>query len=120
MTFNTFQHTFDTLSQRASQESLALKDDLRGLFNDRRMVVRAQQQVRGSAIQELNYEITVSLSSGNKTEVEGLRWVHMRIAAGFIISAVVAILVNLRYIASRDHAREDGRKRSEAESGQGD
>lgn len=75
------QHEVDILSQKASQEALALKDDLRGMLNDRRMDVSMEQQARDSAIQELNYKITVALNSDSKSEIEGLRWVLTRRAA---------------------------------------
>ena len=75
------QHEVDILSQKASQEALTLKDDLRGMLNDRRMDVRMEQQARDVAIQELNYKITVALNSDSKSEVEGLRWVLTRRAA---------------------------------------
>lgn len=75
------QNEVDILSQKASQDALALKDDMRGMLNDRKMAVRMQQQARDSAIQELNYKITVSLNSDSKGEVEGLRWVLTRRAA---------------------------------------
>lgn len=75
------QHEVDILSQKASQEALTLKDDLRGMLNDRRMDVRMEQQARDSAIQELNYKITVALNSDSKSEIEGLRWILTRRAA---------------------------------------
>ena len=75
------QHEVDILSQKASQEALTLKDDLRGMLNDRRMDVRMDQQARDSAIQELNYKITVALNSDSKSEIEGLRWILTRRAA---------------------------------------
>lgn len=75
------QHEVDILSQKALQDSLALKDDLRGMLNDRKMAVRMQHQARDSKIQELNYKITVALNSDSKSEVEGLRWVLTRRAA---------------------------------------
>jgi hypothetical protein len=80
------QHEVDILSQKASQEALTLKDDLRGMLNDRRMDVRMEQQARESAIQELNYKITVSLNSDSKSEIEGLRWILTRRAAMTIAS----------------------------------
>lgn len=80
------QHEVDILSQKASQEALALKDDLRGMLNDRQMTVRMEHQARDSDIQELNYKITVALNSDSKSEVEGLRWVLTRRAAMAIAS----------------------------------
>ncbi|KAL8658325.1 MAG: hypothetical protein Q9202_007590, partial [Teloschistes flavicans] len=69
------QHEVEILSQRLTQESSALKDDLRGMLNDRRMAVRMEQQSMEQGIQELNYKITVALNSEAKSEVEGMRWV---------------------------------------------
>ena len=60
---------------------MTLKDDLKGMFNDRKMAVRMEQRGMESAIQELNYKITVALNSDSKGEVEGLRWVLTRRAA---------------------------------------
>ena len=80
------QHEVDIMGQRLTQESLTLKDDLRGMFNDRKMTVRMEQRAMESAIQELNYKITVALNSDSKGEVEGLRWVLTRRAAMAIVS----------------------------------
>ncbi|KAL8814135.1 MAG: hypothetical protein Q9223_006617 [Gallowayella weberi] len=74
-------HETEILSQRLTQESSALKDEMRGMLNDRRMAVRAEQQAVEQRIQELNYKIAVALNSDSKSEVEGLRWVLTRRAA---------------------------------------
>jgi len=112
------QHSFDILSQRFAQEALALKDDLRGLFNDRKMDVRMQQQARDSAIQELNYKITVKLGSESKSEAEGLRWFLVRRAVGSIVCGAVVVLATLKYSSSRKHAaEEEEKKKVAAESG---
>ncbi|MCJ1455378.1 hypothetical protein MMC28_005733 [Mycoblastus sanguinarius] len=100
------QHTYDILSQRTSQETLALKDDLRGMLNDRRMAVRMQTQARDSEISELNYKISVALNSGSKSEVEGLRWVLTRRAAIGIAGMALLILGSLRYSTYKLHERE--------------
>ncbi|MCJ1268204.1 hypothetical protein MMC22_008090 [Lobaria immixta] len=104
------QHEVDILSQKATQDSLALKDDLRGMLNDRKMAVRMQHQARDSKIQELNYKITVALNSDSKSEVEGLRWVLTRRAAMAIAGMAFLILGSLRYstykMHERDHERE--------------
>ena len=68
----------EILSQRLTQESSALKDDLRGMLDDRRMAVRMEQQGVEQRIQELNYKIAVALNSDSRSEVEGLRWVLTR------------------------------------------
>ncbi|KAL8787971.1 MAG: hypothetical protein Q9195_007515 [Heterodermia aff. obscurata] len=100
------QHEVDILSQRASQDSLALKDDLRGLLNDRKMSVSMQHQVRESAIQELNYKITVALNSGSKSEVEGLRWLITRRAVLAIVCMAGMVIGALRVASWRKEARE--------------
>ncbi|KAL2039111.1 hypothetical protein N7G274_008160 [Stereocaulon virgatum] len=100
------QHTYDILSQRTTQETQALKDDLRGMLNDRRMAVRMQQQARDSEISELNYKISVRLNSDSKSEVEGLRWVLTRRAAMGIATMALLILGTLRYSSYKVHERE--------------
>ena len=100
------QHTYDILSQRTTQETQALKDDLRGMLNDRRMAVRMQQQGRDSEISELNYKISVRLNSDSKSEVEGLRWVLTRRAAMGIATMALLILGTLRYSSYKVHERE--------------
>lgn len=106
----------DILSQRASQDSLALKDDLRGLLNDRKMSVSMQHQVRESAIQELNYKITVALNSGSKSEVEGLRWLITRRAVLAIVCMAGMVLGALRVASWRKEAREAEVARVKAET----
>ena len=75
------QHEVDILNQKLTQDSSTLKDDLKGMFNDRKMAVRMEQRAMESAIQELNYKITVALNSDSRGYVEGLRWVLTRRAA---------------------------------------
>jgi hypothetical protein len=75
------QHEVDILSQRLSQELAGLNDDLKGMFNDHKMSTKEMQRSIDTAIQELNYKITVSLNSDGKSEAEGLRWVLTRRAA---------------------------------------
>ena len=75
------QHEVDILNQKMTQESMNVKDNLKGMFDDRKMAVRMDQREMESKIQELNYRITVSLNSDAKSDVEGLRWVLTRRAA---------------------------------------
>ena len=75
------QHESDILSQRLNQELSALKDDIKGMFNDHKMATREQQRSIDTSVQELNYKITVSLNSDGKSEIEGLRWILTRRAA---------------------------------------
>lgn len=44
------QHEVDILNQKLSQELLTLKDDLTGMFNDRRMAVRMEQRSMESKV----------------------------------------------------------------------
>jgi hypothetical protein len=44
------QHEFDTLNQKFAQELLMLKDELQGMFNDRKMDVRMEQREMDSAV----------------------------------------------------------------------
>ncbi|KAM0796798.1 hypothetical protein BDR22DRAFT_811456 [Usnea florida] len=113
------QHTSDILSQRVSQETLALKDDLRGMLNDRRMDVRMQSQNRDGDISEVNYKISVVLGSEQKSEVEGLRWVLTRRAAMGIGLMAVLILSSLRYGSWKMHERDLEARKKEAGAGTG-
>ena len=74
-------HEFDILNQNVSQDMLSLREELKAMFNDRKMAVQEEKQRADSKISELNYEITVLLNSDCKSEVEGLRWVLTRRAA---------------------------------------
>ncbi len=56
------------------------------------MAVRMDQRAMESAIQELNYKITVALNSDSKGEVEGLRWVLTRRAALAIVGMARMLL----------------------------
>ncbi|KAL8648626.1 MAG: hypothetical protein Q9226_005911 [Calogaya cf. arnoldii] len=79
-------HEVEILSQRLTQESSALKDDLRGMLDDRRMAVRSEQQALEQRIQELNYKITVGLTSN------------------------ILILGSLRFITYKIHVRDQERR----------
>ncbi|KAL8906241.1 MAG: hypothetical protein Q9171_006346 [Xanthocarpia ochracea] len=103
-------HEMEILSQRLTQESSALKDELKGMLNDRRMAVRMEQQGVEQRIQELNYKITVALNSDSKSEVEGLRWVLTRRAAMAIGCMAVLILGSLRFITYKMHVRDQERQ----------
>jgi hypothetical protein len=46
------QHEADILAQRLNQELLTLNDDVRGMFNDRRMAVREEQKAAESAVSD--------------------------------------------------------------------
>lgn len=44
------QHEVDILNQKLTQELLILKDDLKGMFDDRKMAVRMEQRSMESAV----------------------------------------------------------------------
>jgi hypothetical protein len=44
------QHEVDILNQKLTQELLSLKDDLKGMFDDRRMAVRMEQRTMESKV----------------------------------------------------------------------
>ncbi|KAI4109471.1 MAG: hypothetical protein L6R37_000446 [Teloschistes peruensis] len=97
------QHEVEILGQRLAQEGSALKDDLRGVLNDRRMAVRMEQQGMEQSIQELNYKITVALNSEAKSEVEGMRWVLTKRTALALGGMAFFIFNCLLLMRSRDH-----------------
>ncbi|KAI9673100.1 MAG: hypothetical protein M1829_004414 [Trizodia sp. TS-e1964] len=100
------QHEFDILNQRLTQDLLTLKDELKGMFDDRKMSVRMDQRETDSQIQMLNYKITVLLNSDAKSDIEGLRWVLVRRAAIAIVTMALLILSSIKY-SSVVHEREN-------------
>ncbi|KKK25741.1 hypothetical protein ARAM_002210 [Aspergillus rambellii] len=93
------EHESDILSQRTNQELAGLKDDIKGMFNDHKMVVRELQRSIDTSVQELNYKITVSLNSDSKSEIEGLRWILTRRAAMAIAISAFMIILFLKYLS---------------------
>ena len=75
------QHEHDILNQKVTQDLMTLKEELKGLFNDRKLGLQEDKRRVDGRISELNYEITVLLNSEARSEVEGLRWVLTRRAA---------------------------------------
>ncbi|KZF21360.1 hypothetical protein L228DRAFT_249171 [Xylona heveae TC161] len=110
------QHEVDILNQNFNGELLSLKDDLRGMFDDRRMAVRQEQRAMESKIQELNWQITVLLNSDSKSEVEGLRWVLTRRAALAVATMAFLILGSLRYSSYMHHVQERTEKQQNQSS----
>ncbi|KAK4550481.1 hypothetical protein LTR36_000060 [Oleoguttula mirabilis] len=105
------QHEVDILSQRLGQESGVLKDDLKGMFDDRKMAVRNEQRNMESKVQELNYKITVSLQADARSEVEGLRWFLTRRVIIALATVVVMVIGSLRLASNAAHQRELEAKR---------
>lgn len=114
----TLQHEVDILTQSLSQEVLTLNDAVKGMFNDRSMAVREEQKAAESAIQQLNYKITVMLNSDARSEVEGLRWVLIRRSVLGILFMAVLIFSSLRYASyiSHERAKEKEQQAKEAEN----
>lgn len=100
------QHEVDILSQRMSQDIMTLKDDVKGMFNDRRMNVRDEQRNMESAIQQVNLTISVTLNSDLRSEIEGLRWVLIRRSVLGIIFMAILTLSTLRYATYVSHERQ--------------
>ncbi|KAK5118641.1 hypothetical protein LTR85_008106 [Meristemomyces frigidus] len=105
------QHEVDILGQRLGQESGVLKDELKGMFDDRKMAVRNEQRNMESKIQQLNYKITISLQADARSEVEGLRWVMTRRVIIALATVVVMVLGSLRLASNAAHAKELEAKR---------
>ncbi|KLJ12872.1 hypothetical protein EMPG_09465 [Blastomyces silverae] len=110
------QHELDILTQRMTQELAGLKDDLKEMFNDQKISTRELQRTLDTAIQELNYQITVSLNSDGKSEVEGLRWILTRRAALAIATSASMIILALRYSSYKHHEKENAAKGAAAEA----
>ncbi|KAF2419999.1 hypothetical protein EJ08DRAFT_598660 [Tothia fuscella] len=109
------QHEVDILNQRTTQETANLKDELKGMFDDRKMAVRMEQRNMERKIQELNYKITVVLNSDARTEVEGVRWVLTRRAASALAVGVIMVLATLNYSRYMTATQAKERKKFEEE-----
>ncbi|OAA66004.1 hypothetical protein SPI_02791 [Niveomyces insectorum RCEF 264] len=99
------QHEVDIAAQSVSQELVALNDVVRGLFNDRKMAVREEQKALDSAIQQLNYKITIMLNSEMRSDIESVRWVLIRRSVLGIIFLAILTLGTLRYASYLSHEK---------------
>ncbi|KAK5989991.1 putative C27B12.07-like protein [Cladobotryum mycophilum] len=97
------QHEVDILTQSLNQELLTLTDNTRGLFNDRKMAVREEQKTADSAIQQINYKMSIMLSSDSKSEIEGVRWILIRRSVVGIIFMAILTLGTIRYATYVSH-----------------
>ncbi|KAF9877279.1 hypothetical protein CkaCkLH20_04979 [Colletotrichum karsti] len=100
------QHEVDILTQSLNQELLTLNDNVRGMFNDRKMAVREEQKAGESVIQQINYKISLHLSSDAKSEIEGLRWILIRRSVIGILFMAVLTLGTLRYGTYVSHNKQ--------------
>ena len=51
------QHEVEILTQKLNQEALTLNDNVRGMFNDRKMAVREEQKSAESAVSAQTYSV---------------------------------------------------------------
>ncbi len=51
------QHEVDILNQKMTQELLTLKDELKGMFDDRKMDVRMEQRAMESKVRVFPFDI---------------------------------------------------------------
>ncbi|KAB8349643.1 hypothetical protein FH972_023662 [Carpinus fangiana] len=107
------QHEVDILSQRIGQDSGTLKDELKGMFDDRKMAVRMERRMMENRIQELNYKITIALNSDMRSEVEGLRWVITRRVVLGLLAVIFMTLAALRFSKSAEAQSKAQRKQLE-------
>ncbi|KAK6367927.1 hypothetical protein LTS17_010079 [Exophiala oligosperma] len=108
------QHEYDILNQKVTQDLMNLKEELKGLFNDRKLNLQEDKRKIDGRISELNYEITVLLNSEAKSEVEGLRWVLTRRAALAIGLCAFMIISGLNYSSIKTREREEAEKKRKA------
>ncbi|GJN77274.1 hypothetical protein PLIIFM63780_000764 [Purpureocillium lilacinum] len=111
------QHEVDILTQSLNQELLTLTDNVRGMFNDRKMAVREEQKAVDSAIQKITYKMSILLSSDSKSEIEGVRWILIRRSVLGIIFMAILTLGVLRYATytRQQRKKEADRRRREKE-----
>jgi hypothetical protein len=112
------QHEMEILNQKLGQESAAMKDELRGMFDDRKMAVRNEQRNTESKVQRLNYQITVDLQADAKSEVEGLRWVMTRRVIMALGSVIFMVLGSLKLASNAMHEQDlDAKRKANMRSG---
>ncbi|KKA29718.1 hypothetical protein TD95_003822, partial [Thielaviopsis punctulata] len=111
------QHELDILSQSISQEIAGMNDAVKGMIGDRSMMRREEHKARESAIQQLNYKISIMLTSDAKADIETIRWILIRRAVlGILFMAVISISL-MRYTSlvrkQRQKDAADEKKRRE-------
>ncbi|KUI64925.1 Uncharacterized protein C27B12.07 [Cytospora mali] len=112
------QHEVDNTSQALNQELLTLNDNVKGMFNDRKMTVREEQKAAESAVQQIAYKISVTLNSDSKSQIEAVRWVLARRAVIGLFFMVTVSLIVLRYssVVSQEQKKEEKKEKEEAEA----
>ncbi|KAL5612580.1 hypothetical protein BROUX41_004325 [Berkeleyomyces rouxiae] len=115
------QHELDILSQSLGQEISSMNDAVKGMVDDRSMSRREEHKARDSAIQQLNYKISIMLTSDVKADIETIRWILIRRAILGLVFIGAITLSLLRYSTlarrRRDHEAEElERQRRAAEA----
>lgn len=110
------QHEVDILTQKLNQDLLTLKDDIRGIFDDRKMAVREEHMRMENAIQQSNLQISVKLNGDVKSDIEGLRWVLVRRSVIGILFMAVMTLGTIRYATYISHERKKEAERAALEA----
>jgi len=105
------EHEVDILSQRMSQDAGNMKDELKGMFDDRKMGVQNEQRDIERKIQELNYRITVLLNSDSRSDVEGVRWIITKRAGVALLTCVLMILGSIKFASTAATWAEEEKKR---------
>lgn len=105
------QHEVELLSQRIGNDGATMKDEVKGMFDERKMIVREERRAMESRIQELNYKITLALNSEARSEVEGLRFTITRRVVMALAIVVLGALIALRFAKSAETKSQNERKR---------
>lgn len=108
------QHEFDILNQKVSQDIMTMREELKGMFNDRKLGLQEEKRQVDGKIQSLSYRISVDLNSEAKSEVEGLRWVLTRRAAMAIGAAALMTLTFLQYYSAKSREQAEIEKKRKA------
>ena len=105
------QHEFDILNQKVTQDIMTMREELKGMFNDRKLGLQEDKRRVDGKISQLTYSINVDLNSEARSEVEGLRWVLTRRAALAIGTSAAMIISFLQYysVKSREQAEIEGK-----------
>ncbi|KAG8161706.1 hypothetical protein KVR01_008693 [Diaporthe batatas] len=110
------QHEVDNTSQALTQELATLNDNVKGMFNDRKMAVREEQKAAESATQQIAYKISVTLNSESKSEIEAVRWVLARRAVTglFFMVALSFLALRVSNAVSKKQKQEEELVKEEA------
>lgn len=108
------QHEHDILNQKVGNDIASMREELKGMFNDRKLGLAEEKRRVDGKIQNLSYRISVDLNSEARSDVESLRWVLTRRAALAIGAAATMVLSFLQYysVKSREQAEIEKKRRA--------